>query len=89
MSKTFFDTDSSLHPTPLVRMIGIHSPCTICKESTQMDPYSKYFFGVCCQHCKHSLETRYSIWLIENRMYRTEDTKKTYLNMIKEGLKVN
>ena len=63
-------------------MVGIIMPCTVCKEKTQMDPFSKYNFGVCCERCRNALELRYN-------NLSEKYTKKMYLDMVKKGLGVD
>lgn len=85
MSKTFLYSNTFDMPR-LVRSITIILPCTVCKENTQSDPYSKHIFGVCCGTCHSALENRYEEWLREHNMENTFELKNIYLTNIKNGL---
>ena len=85
MSKAFLYPNTSDMPR-LVRCMTICLPCTVCKQNTQRDPYSKHVFGVCCNLCHSALENRYEEWLIEHNMEDTFELKNIYLTKIKKGL---
>lgn len=84
MSKTFTNQQKEIHALPkLVRYCTISFPCTVCKKNTQEDPFSKYFFGLCCSECASHIN-RYvnkKIGSIDD-----EDTKKLIFAELAEKL---
>ena len=57
--------------------------CNLCTKETQCDPFSKFFFGVCCKDCYKSLLIAYTAWIEDNKLEKTESNLNMFLGMIK------
>lgn len=88
MSKSFtMNQINNIDTIPiLVRHVSIMMPCKICKKSTQEDPFSKYFFGVCCSECSSHINRYSKTWIKKHNLEENESSRKLFFDTLNHHL---